>query len=429
MDENTKDKSEKAGASGPERTGGATQKSRVIDPKVIEERIRQRRRRRIIFFAAVAAVIIVAVLLALHFTGIFDRLGKRGDDGMLVSAAIRVEYTPKGTHRLGSSGDCLIISDGNGITGIDRDGKWKWNSTLSASNPAFSGHGDVLLVTDQSGKSIWAFDGSGFRWRYISEMPLICSFVSPSGSELAVVTEQENFESAVTFLNVKKDVHSERFTRRFGTYRMLAAAVSGDAAQLAASGVYYSGGSLSGTTVFMRVSDGEVYSSILTDNSVYLQLRYLDDGTLFAANSDSLRLVRKLPKVSGGDDTDREIWSRNGARTMVVDTGVVGGDLCAVAMTEANSSSGGVSSVVFYDRSGKETASLGITDSIIGMETRGNRAAVFSSDTVYLISRSGKLIGQHKLDSAISSIVFAGSGVLAADTADGIYLIEFTESR
>ncbi|MBP5729613.1 MAG: hypothetical protein J6X19_00270, partial [Clostridia bacterium] len=226
-------------------------------------------------------------------------------DRPLTASVKRVEYIPKGSYQMTAAGDALIVHDENGITGIDREGKWKWNSSLSARNPAITAREGSILITDQGDRSVWAFGPDGFLWRYIADQPLISAYYSDSGSELMVLCEQDEFESSLTLLSIDGDKLTERFTRKFGTYHMLAAAETSDRSQLAVSGVYYSGGVLSGAAVFLRVSDGEVYSSLLTDNSLYLQLNYLDDGTLFASNSDSLRLMRKMPAVSGKDDNDK----------------------------------------------------------------------------------------------------------------------------
>ena len=418
----------------PETAAAEADKSRVVDKKVLEQKRKKRiLRRRIILLAAVI-IVIAAVLIVLWKTGVFK---KKDPDKVLAATVIPVEYTPRGEYILSAVDGVVIICDENGVTGIDGEGKWKWNSTLSAFAPVFSGAGNMILVTDQGGRSVWAFDGSGLLWRYITDTDLICAYVadpvsgrgnsSGSGaSDIILICEQEDFESSVTLLGQSKGKLSEKFTRKFGKYHMLSAAGSSDRSQVAASGVYFEGGTLSGCTVFLKASDGEVYSTIVSDGNVYLQLRYLSDGTLFAANSDSLRLIRKMPSVTGSGDTEKELWARSGDRKLIADTCAVDGSRFAAAFSDGNvSDGGGMSEIRYYDRSGDVTKSVEIRGSVKGLKTCSGFLCAFTDKTVYLINRGGNIIGSQDFDPGVNSASFMDSKTLAVDTPSGIFVLSF----
>ena len=438
----TSETPEKAEASGnkgeqlPDGTGGAGDagKGRVIDRKVLEKRRKQRILRRRIAAVVIVILIIVAALIVLWKLGVFK---KKDPDKVLTPTVTRIEYTPRGEYIVSAVDGVVVICDENGATGIDAEGKWKWNSTLSASEPVFSPAGDLLLVTDKGGRSIWAFDGSGLKWRHITDTAIISAFLSGplagGGSrsskaepDLITVCEQEDFESAVILLSQNKGTLTEKFTRRFGKYHMLAAAEAPDRSQLAATGVYYEGGTLTGCTVFMRTSDGEVYSTLLSDSEVYLQLRYLNDGTVFASNSDSLKLIRKLPSVSGSGDTEKVLWSRNGGRKLIVDTAVTGGNTCIAAFRDDNvSGSGGMSELKYFDRAGNVTKTVEIRGGIGDLEVYGGNVAVFTEDAVYLINAGGNIIGTCDFESRPLNVAFMDAKTLAVNTASGIDIVSF----
>lgn len=428
MENDTKDNAENK----PENTPG-----RVIDKKVLEERRKKRIRNRRIAAAAVVLFVIVLTVILLAVFGVFKKLKRNDPDRELKAVVTEVDYTPRGGYRMSAVEDCVIIYDENGVTGIDTEGKWKWNSTLSAYDPVFSGHGDVVLVTDQGGKSIWAFDRNGFLWRHITETPIICAYVtdhsarsgdSGTSCDIIALCEQEDFESSVTLFRQANGKLSEVFTRKFGKYHMLAAQEVRDGTQLAVSGVYSEGGNLSGATVFIRSSDGEVYSTVLSDGNVYLQLRYLNDGTLFAANSESLTLMRKLPSVSGSGDTEKEIWTRNGGRKMIVDTGVIGGDRLAAAFSDDNvTDGGGVSEVRFYDRSGEVTGTAAVSGRIRSMEVTGSRVCVCTDNSVFLINGGGTVIGCSEFVSNVLGASFMDDNTVAVNTGSGLYIVSFTD--
>ena len=406
-------------------------KTRVVDKEVLEKRRKQLVLRRRIIAAVIVLLVIIAVVVVLWKTGVFSRLKKSDPDKVLTASVTQVDYTPRGEYIISAVDGCVVICDDNGVTGIDREGKWKWNSTLSAYNPVFSGDGNIILVTDQGGRSIWAFDGSGQLWRYISDNNLICAYApavssgSDSSYDVITICEQEDFESSVTLLRQSGGRLTEVFTRKFGEYRMIAAGEPANGSQVAASGVYYKGGTLTGCTVFMRSSNGEAYSTVLNDCEVYIRLGYLSDGTLFAANSDSLRLMRQTAAVSGRDDTDKVIWSRNGGRKMVVDMEVTSDSKCVVAFCEDNVSGGGLSEVRYYDRSGELKKAVEVKGRICGMAVKGSSAAVFTEDSVILLNASGNIIGSYEFETAPGNVAFVDNTTLAVNTPGGIYIVAF----
>ena len=193
------------------------QGKKVIDPKVLEARRRKKRRRRIVLGLIIAAVVIAAAVFLLIRFKVFDKFKKKDPDRQLTAAVKSVDYTPKGSYEMTAADGVLIVCDENGITGIDREGKWKWNSSLSVRSPAITARGDSVLITDQGDRSVWAFGSEGFMWRYIADNPLIAAYYSDSGKELMVLCEQDEFESSLTLLGIDGDKLTERFTRKFGT--------------------------------------------------------------------------------------------------------------------------------------------------------------------------------------------------------------------
>ena len=170
---------EEAGNKGeqlPDGSGGAGNagKGRVIDRKVLEKRRKQRILRRRIAAIVIVVLIIVAALIVLWKLGVFK---KKDPDKVLTPTVTRVEYTPRGEYIISAIDGVVVICDENGATGIDAEGKWKWNSTLNASEPVFSPAGNLLLVTDKGGRSIWAFDGAGLKWRHITDTAIISAFL------------------------------------------------------------------------------------------------------------------------------------------------------------------------------------------------------------------------------------------------------------
>jgi len=402
---------------------------KVIDDKVLAERRKKRRRRKIITAVVIIAVLLILALVLMKVFGVFDKLRPKDPDRMLTAEVIPVEYTPRGTYKVDAAGGCVIFFDDGGVTGIDAEGKWKWNSTCAAADPVLRGDGDVLLVVDHGGMSVWAFGEKGLLWRYISPDPLIGAFASDGGNRLITLCEQEDFESSVTLLEAEGDKLVEKFTRRFGSYRMLTAACSEDDTQLAASGMYSESSGISGVTVFLRVSDGEAYASKITDGNIYMQLNYLSDGTLIAASSESLILTRKLPAVSGRDDAEKELWSRMGGRQLIVDTACVGGSKVAVAFADDNSSESAANSseIAFYGSDGVRSASAKVSGAVTELCTFGDTVCACAGQNIYLLNTAGTVIGSCEFEYEVRDIAYLEDRTVACDTENGVYIVKFTD--
>ena len=404
-------------------------RGKVIDDKVLAERRKKRKRRKVIGAAVIAAVLIILAAVLLKVFGVFEKLRPKDPNRTLKAEVIPVEYTPKGKYSVDAAGGCVIFFDDGGVTGIDAEGKWKWNSTCAAADPVLRGDGEVLLVVDHGGLSAWAFGSKGLLWRYISPDPLIGAFVSNGGKRLVTICEQDNFESSVTLLEAEGDKLTEKFTRRFGSYRMFTAACSGDDTQLAASGMYSESGGISGVTVFLRVSDGEAYASKITDGNIYMQLNYLSDGSLIAASSESLLLTRRLPAVSGRDDAEIELWSRMGARQMIIDTASVGGKSVAVAFADDNASESGANSseIAFYGSDGVRSASLKLSGAVSDLCSYGGTVCACAGRNIYLINASGVLIGTCEFENEVRSIAYLEDRTVACDTGNGVFIVKFSD--
>ena len=407
-----------------------TKEKKVVSRKQFEEIKRQQRRRKRITCTVLGVVAFLLILVLGYTFGIYEKLldamGIRRDISV-VPVLTTLECEPRGEYVIGAVADSIILCDENGVTGLDRDGVWKWNVRCTIENPLMRCEDDFVLLSEYGGKCVWAFDGNGQRFRYDSELPIIGAFAGDSGETLIVLCKQSDFETSATYLSCAAGTLREVFTRKFGTYHMIAGAQPQTQDFLALSGVYDPGGEMTGAVVFMRTRDGEVISTAITEGQVYPVLTYLDQETVFAINGESLRLLRKVGTASSDKDVDRELWSAGGGRQAIADGTCVNGKYCVVAFREENmeESSQTVSSLIYYNRAGKEKHRAEVDGRIERVLSLGNTVLVYTENCVYMYNETGNYIGTQEFSSKIRAVSYLDSRTVMVACQDGFYRVSF----
>lgn len=407
-----------------------TKEKKVISRKKFEALKQQQRRRRRITYTVLGVLAFVLILILGYSFGIYEKLldamGIKRDISV-TPVLTQIEYEPRGDYVIGAVQDCIILCDENGVTGLDRDGVWKWNVRCTIEKPLMRCGESFVLISEYGGKCIWAFDANGQRFRYDSAVPVIGAFSGDSGASLIVLCRQNDFETSATYLTCNDGILNEVFTRKFGTYHMIAGAQSAYPDFLALSGVYESGGEMTGSVVFMRTRDGEVISTAVTEGQVYPILQYLNKDTLFAANSQSLRLLRRVGTASSDKDVDLEVWSAGGGRLALADAVCADERYCVAAFREENvtESSSTVSSLIYYNKSGKEKHHVEVEGRIEKVLSLGNTVVAYTDRNVYMYNIVGNYIGKQELSSDIRTVSYLDDRNVMVACQDGIYRVSF----
>ncbi|MBR5280625.1 MAG: hypothetical protein IKU26_06650 [Clostridia bacterium] len=408
----------------------STKEKKVVSRKKFEEIKKQQRRRKRITCTVLGVLALLLILVLGYTLGIYekmlDAMGIKRDISVTPTLTT-IEYAPRGEYVIGAVADSIILCDENGVTGLDRDGVWKWNVHCTIENPLMRCEESFVLLSEYGGKCVWAFDGNGQRFRYDSELPIIGAFAGDSGETLMVLCKQSEFETSATYLTCKDGLLQEVFTRKFGTYHMIAGAQSQNPDFLALSGVYSSGGAMTGAVVFMRTRDGEVISTAVTEGQVYPILTYLNKDTVFAVNGESLRLLRKAGTATSDKDIDKELWSAGGGRLAIADAVCVNGKYCVVAYREENveESSRTISSLIYYNSAGKEKHRVEVDGRIEHVLSFGNTVLVYTENCVYMYNETGNYIGTQEFSSKIRTVSYLDDRTAMVACQDGLYRVSF----
>ena len=409
-----------------------TKEKKTVSKKTFEELRKRQLRRRKIVITTLSATALALVLVLLYCFGVYEKfleaIGIEPD--ISVDAVVsEISYAPRGEYIVGAVQDCMIICDENGVTGLDEQGTWKWNVSCPLTNPVMQCYKDFVLLSDFEGKNLWCFDKNGQRFRHDSEEPIVGAFASQTGDGLALLCSQAEFETAVTYYTCKDGVLTQVFTRKFGTYHMFTGDRSADKEAIVLSGVYASGGELTGAMVFVRIRDGEVFSTVVTEGQAYPLVTYLNKDVVFAANTDSLRLIKRVGTASSGNDTEKVLWSRDGGRTSIADMVCVAGKHCVVAYQKDNldEAGSGNSSLVYYNSVGKVIREIEIKGRLQSVSAQGKTVVAYTDRGIHMFNEKGNRIGSYTFESNIKSVSYIGNREIVVVCLEGIWHVSFEE--
>lgn len=369
-------------------------KTKVIDNSEMNKRRETKQNRKthilLICIGVALAVFLVVFFAVGGYEKILDFLGIERDVSVTPTVTY-VEAEIKGNILLAGKNGTTIVYDEQGVTGYGTDGKWKWHEMCSVSNPAFSDCGEFAVVADVGGTAAYAFDENGIVWKYGSGN--VIKSVFGKGKFICIIHEENEYLSAATIYEYDSKTSSiqELFTRKFSTHYMLTGAISNNGKQMVLSGVFSDGGVASGIISFIKMADGEIFSGEVTENNTYVKTFYASDDSVFAVNSDSVRVFYKEMSVSSGKDRENVLWNRNSKQDSVVNASLLNDKYILIAIGNENADK---STVKAFDTSGKESLNLEIEGNIIGMDSEGETFMVYTDSHAYLYNSKGLLIGK-----------------------------------
>ncbi len=398
-------------------------------PASLGERRARNKKKRIRAILIGSVLLLILAVVVFYSVGGYEwfllRMGWK--DVSVEPSGVFLEYIPTGAYKVAAIGNTILVCDENGVTGLDRDGKWKWQTSFEFRAPTLVANSDYVLLSDVGGTGVYAFGEDGLLWKEIYPDGVIGAFAAAGNQKITVIHQASSYKSAATLLDWKQDNRAV-FSRKFGSYYMLTGSVSMDGSQMAVSGVYSESGRSSGAVVFLRTSDGEVFATEEYDGMVYPLAYYLKDNVLYLANSDSVRRVVKASTASSSKDADRVIWDRNAQTTKLLCAATLDDTYFVAVFGEGDeewSTLSSVSTVCLYDGSGREQRSFQVEGKVLGIRTQKDTIALFTDHVIFVYNGAGQLIGSYDGLSDLESIDFLGTRVLVASGSGRIARVSF----
>ncbi|MBQ3847688.1 MAG: hypothetical protein II748_02400 [Clostridia bacterium] len=319
----------------------------------------------------------------------------------------------------GILGDTYVIVSDSAVTGLSKEGVWKWNyeGTFSESIVNICGERAVVL---QSGKNdMILFTESGFEKRTSVEGKVLGA--GSSGSKLFVTFAYENGEYGVSVYDTAND-SMLMYTRKYSSAYMMSASMSSSGSIICASGANRDSSGASSVLSFIRNSDGEVYATETEEGTLYPIVRMSGD-TVFAANTDTLKLIKRMPSATTQSDKKKTVWERNGAAEYLISIAASKSGAAAVRDKIQTVSSDSIAT--FYSQDGEVISERRLGMKAEYVRSAGDRYLICSRDSLMMFSLKGECLGKYDGAALIKCAEILDPHTAVAMTDAGLYIIDF----
>ena len=378
--------------------------------------------------ALIIIFIVVIIIVLLSFKGsrtmIFNFFSNK--DAVLIAKATDIDYSIKGSCRTAVFGEDIIVCDENGITALDKYGKWQWNEKTNFITPVISVKGEYMLITDIGGTSVHLYKNLKLLYKENFPLGIISSNLGKNGCVM-VIQKEESYQVSVSMIKPEGDPKIA-FTRKFGDTFVMASAMSDDGDQIITSAMNMAENEGNSSISFLRTSDGEVFSTEIIQKELFPLVWYMPDNTVFLSSGESIRRIKKTSSSSDTFDINETIWAKGSSNLVISCGSKVMNKYLVIAFYPDTSSPlviGGRSTIKIFDNDGKEKSSFIFEGEATGISSSKDTVAVYSDNRVTLYNISGKIQGEYTNGSNIKDVSFISNKEILISSKDKIVYVEF----
>ena len=191
---------------------------------------------------------------------------------------------------------------------------------------------------------------------------------------------------------------------------------------ICASGANRDSSGASSVLSFIRNSDGEVYATETEEGTLYPIVRMSGD-TVFAANTDTLKLIKRMPSATTQSDKKKTVWERNGAAEYLISIAASKSGAAAVRDKIQTVSSDSIAT--FYSQDGEVISERRLGMKAEYVRSAGDRYLICSRDSLMMFSLKGECLGKYDGAALIKCAEILDPHTAVAMTDAGLYIIDF----
>lgn len=359
-----------------------------------EKKRKQKRNRVLLALGFLAAAL--AVFLTVFFLVRNNRKSGLSDDASF-PLSIRGEQLTD----IYKVGDNLAVLTQSGLYVYDTGGSAKYDVLHGCTNPVTYESGGRLLTFDRGGTKLRVDDASGNCNQLNAENTILCAQIASDGS-VVLITTHDQYASFIQVYDAKMNL---RYRYGSATESFSIASFSPDQKHIAACVIGASSGAfLAKVSVFDYTTEETAKTYEIAD-LLPLYAAYTTSSNLIIIGSDRLVLLNT--------DTGETIESEyDGALKQFVCN--ADGITAIVTDNQLN----GASTLMLFDKNGKQTASVSVPDSPLDLCISDNRVLFLGKRAVYHYDLSLELQEEVSLESSAQKVTYVNGSMflLGADT-------------
>ncbi len=278
------------------------------------------------------------------------------------------------------------------IVGISNAGRQAWKIPFSVTDPILSCSGRYVLAAERGGTKVLLIAGGKVKHELQTTGEVITASVNSKGA-FVIVMKERGFKALVKVYNAKG---KELFAWHSAEQNILSAVLSEDSKNLAVAAVNMKDLSKLSTVMQFDVRDTVPHVLDVGDENLVSNLLY-NRGELVAVGDEALYCFKS--------DGAQKFKLDFGGRELQKYSMYPGGTL-ALAF---RGTTGGGSSVEFYDTHGNLKGASPIGGAVTSLDTFGKYAVVTAQTELYVIGQNGRIVSKRLLDAVASRAFLCGS--------------------
>lgn len=330
----------------------------------------------------------------------------------------------KGAADYGFSKDAIIVAKEQGVYAMDLKGEWLWDRKVNLKKPVVKSAGSYFVVADLEGQAVLLYKDNKFMWQKDFSQGVINVDLTKDGV-VTVVHGEEGYTGAVSVMNVQGDANGNgtvKFTRKINNY--IVSAVSSET-QVCINGFSTTGGSVSAAINFLRMSDGQSFSSKIADGEMFNFALYLDDS-LLVFNSE--RILKYQVKETGdaGNDNKNVFWESSGKNQLLAANSLADRYLITAVGAGSNGifSTNKESDITVYNSKGKVLTEFVVSGTINNIfPGPKNSFALCTDNEVYIYDIHSNFLYKHGTISAVEKVCFINNKETIIFTKKDIHIL------
>lgn len=315
----------------------------------------------------------------------------------------------RGAVDYGISNDNIIIAQKDGVYGINDDGEWLWDRKISLESPLVISKGNYVAVADVGGQALILFNKNSFQWQYDFPEGIVNIDLTSDGI-VTVVHGEKGYRTAVSVMNVKGDTDGKgivKFSRKISNNFVVSAISSPSKEQVFINGLSTEGGELKANFSFLKMADGQVYSTKTIDDSLFPFAYYLKDNIILV-NSSKIISINVKESANVDNDNYEVIWEMNESNTQILSANVINDKYIIFAVGTGNNSvfsTNGGSHVYVIDEIGQIKVEFNVSGTINKIfEGNDENFAVCTENNVYYYDINGNVSHEYNTISNVKKV-------------------------
>ena len=357
--------------------------------------------------AAIAVGIILGLLVVVWALSLFMQYS--------IAEPVFIPPDTLSEHDFAISDDKLLLLNTKGIKSYNKDGEYRWDSSIKTASPMLVSSADRFVVADFENATAFNMTKEKVNYTIESKTPVIGAIINSNGYT-GIISSEHGYRSILTIYD---DFGNEFYKWYSGEGYISAAAISNNNKNMATCAISSSSNTVQTIIHFFDMRKTEQTAQVILENEVAYKLIYDNNFAYVLTDKGIYSFNKKGVLKNSYPFTGRLVhaFSFNSTSDIAI----------ALSRTDETGSMLSGSDVVFLNKKLKQKASVPTEFEVSAMDSNDGYTIICGLRNVWLMKNNGKVKLRNTLKSDCDRIKLFDDGdafVTLAGSTTGIYKVK-----